>query len=58
MQERLCSFCGGGILNIIIMPYDQMLEIIAIGFLGGLSGIVARELYTGVKSLIIKYFKK
>ena len=50
MQERTCSFCGGGLLNIAVIPTDQILEIFVLGFIGGLAGIIAREIYSFIKS--------
>lgn len=50
IQERTCSFCGGGLLNIAVIPTDQILEIFILGFVGGLAGIIAREIYSFIKS--------
>ena len=52
MQERICSVCGGGLLNIIVMPWEQMIEVFILGFVGGLAGIFARELFFFIKSKI------
>ena len=51
MQERICSFCGGGLLNIVVMPWEQMIEVFLLGFVGGLAGIIAREVYSYIKKI-------
>ena len=50
MNERLCSFCGGGLLNILVIPTSQIIEVFVLGFIGGLAGIIAREIYSFIKS--------
>tara|TARA_R100001015_G_C4635284_1_gene204436 strand:- start:7129 stop:7299 length:171 start_codon:yes stop_codon:yes gene_type:complete len=52
MQERMCSFMGGGILNILVIPTSQIIEVFILGFVGGLAGIFARELFFFIKSKI------
>lgn len=54
MQERMCSFCGGGLLNIMIIPWDQMGEVFLLGFIGGLAGIMAREVFSFIKNKLTK----
>tara|TARA_R100000664_G_scaffold23184_1_gene32767 strand:- start:819 stop:980 length:162 start_codon:yes stop_codon:yes gene_type:complete len=51
-MDRACSFCGGGLLNILVIPWEQMGEVFFLGFVGGLAGIIAREVFTFIKNKI------
>jgi hypothetical protein len=53
MNDKICSVCGGGLLNIMVIPASEAIDIVLIGILGGAAGYFGNWLVR----TIINYIK-
>jgi hypothetical protein len=44
MNDKICSVCGGGLLNIMVIPASEAIDIVLIGILGGAAGYLGNWL--------------
>ena len=54
LNERCCGFLGGGLLNVLIVPTTQLIDTFILGLVGGLAGLLAREIVNYIKNKLIK----
>ncbi len=51
IYNRFCCFLGGNILTIFFVPVETILQTIVLGFVGGMVGMLSRDLYNYIKKL-------
>ena len=40
MSDKICSICGGGLLNILMIPSSEALDVLILGIIGGGAGLI------------------
>ena len=49
VYNRACCFLGGNLLTISFVPVETLLHTILLGFIGGLVGMLSRDVYNFIK---------
>ena len=56
MNDKFCSFCGGGLLNILVIPASEAFDMLLLGVIGGAAGLIGNLIVRGIISGIKHYF--
>ena len=51
IYNRVCCFFGGNLLTISFIDATTIIETIILGLIGGFVGMLARDIYSYIKSL-------
>ena len=52
MSAKICSICGGGLLNILMIPSSEALDVLILGIIGGGAGLIGNLIIRGIISAI------
>ena len=52
MSDKICSICVGGLLNILMIPSSEALDVLILGIIGGGAGLIGNLIIRGIISAI------
>ena len=52
MSDKICSICGGGLFNILMIPSSEALDVLILGIIGGGAGLIGNLIIRGIISAI------